>query len=81
MAGQGSIDRTSYDVGDGRVVVGRSFTNEDHYYGSIQVDELLLFNQALSPEEIRILSGAIYNVKNTHVSLVLFCLFFIYKYK
>ena len=74
--GKANIDGTSYDVADFRIVVGRSFTNEDDYYGSIRVDELLLFNEALSPEEIRILSRAISNVKNTRVSFALFCLFF-----
>ena len=39
--------------GDGRVVVGRIYTNSDRQYGSVDVDELLFFNQALGEQQIR----------------------------
>ena len=42
---------------DGRIVVGRRYTNRDKDYASVQVDELIYFNQALTDEEIR----SIYN--------------------
>ena len=43
---------------DGRIVVGRALTNYNHFYASIQIDELIYFNQALSLEEIRTLRVA-----------------------
>ena len=39
-------------AGDGRIVVGRVYTNLDQDYASVQVDELIYFNQALTDEEI-----------------------------
>ena len=41
---------------DGRVVIGRYFTDEDDHYASVQVDELFFFNAALSDFEIMTLS-------------------------
>ena len=38
--------------GDGRIVVGRSYTDHDYYYGSMQVDEVIYFNKALSRDQI-----------------------------
>ena len=38
--------------GDGRVVVGRVYTDRDVLYVSVQLDELALFNKALSTTEI-----------------------------
>ena len=46
----------SYSAGDGRIVVGRYYTNQDRYYASVQVDELLFFNQTLTAAEIEALS-------------------------
>ena len=59
VASVANLGSETYGAGDGRIVVGRSITNLDQFYGNIQVDELLLFNQALTPEEIQMLSVAI----------------------
>ena len=41
---------------DGRIVVGRQYTKMDLGFCSFQVDELALFNEILSLEEITLLS-------------------------
>ena len=48
----------SYPTGDGRIVVGRSETDYDFFYGSAQVDELLFFDRCLTLEEINVLATA-----------------------
>ena len=40
----------------GSIVIGRAFSTQDERYSSIQVDHLLFFNQALTEEEIKMLS-------------------------
>ena len=45
----------SYDIGDNRVVVGRHYTDEDLDYVSVQVDELIFFNEALSDTDVETL--------------------------
>ena len=47
----------SYPAGDGRIVVGRLFTNHDQYYTSVEVDELIYFDAALAIDEVQ----SIYN--------------------
>ena len=47
----------SYPSGDGRIVVGRHFTNEDRRYISMQVDELIYFNAVLTSDDVQ----SIYN--------------------
>ena len=42
----------SYGVGDGRILIGRSFSGVDGNYASVEVDELLFFNEALTEPEI-----------------------------
>ena len=42
--------------GDGRVVIGRAFYEQNDLYASAQVDELLFFNAALTEAEITALS-------------------------
>ena len=44
-----------YSPGDGRIVVGRYETDKDRNYVSVQVDELIFFNQALSMNDIKLL--------------------------
>ena len=39
-------------AGTGDVVLGRRFTNDDNYYTSAQVDELMFFNRNLSASEM-----------------------------
>ena len=46
--------------GDGRVVVGREFTDRgENKYGSVAVDELLFFNQTLSQQHILYLKNMV----------------------
>ena len=47
----------SLSAGDGRIVVGRWYTDSDSYYSSIQVDELIFFNAALTDTDVQ----SIYN--------------------
>ena len=49
--------QTSGAVGDettgtGQVVVGRRYINANGDYAHVEVDELIFFNQALSPQEV-----------------------------
>ena len=44
--------------GNSRVVLGRQFTDDDHYYTSVQVDELMFFNRNLLASDIE----AFYNL-------------------
>ena len=43
----------SFPVGNGRVVVGRFYTNWDALYATAEVDEIIYFNKALTIEEIK----------------------------
>ena len=42
----------SLDPASGRVVIGRRFVDEDGYYCSVTVDELMMWNRALSDAEV-----------------------------
>lgn len=42
--------------GNGRIIIGRHFSGLDGKYASVEMDELLFFNQALRETEITILS-------------------------
>ena len=42
----------SLRAGDGRIVVGRHYTDRDGYYASVQVDELIYFDAALTTDNI-----------------------------
>ena len=46
----------TFPPSDGRIVIGRSRTNENLNYASVQVDELLFHNEALTESEIVMLS-------------------------
>ena len=46
-------------AGDGRIVVGRMKTDEDRYYASMEIDELIFFNKALSTADIKLLYNAV----------------------
>ena len=47
-------------TGDGRIVVGRLYTERDLRYASIDVDELIFFNQSLSTTVITGLHNLFY---------------------
>ena len=42
----------THPVGDGRVVVGRRYTNRNQDYAHVEVDELIFFNQALTEDDV-----------------------------
>ena len=56
-AGDSSISREANSIGDSRLVIGRRYTALDRDYASAEVDEVLLFNAAVTEEEIEILSA------------------------
>ena len=43
----------SYSPGDGRVVVGRSYTHQDQHYSTLEIDELISFNNWLNAEDVK----------------------------
>ena len=45
----------SYSPGDGRIVVGRYYTNYDGNYASVQMDELIYFNAAMTSTEVQLI--------------------------
>ena len=47
----------TYAQGNGKIVLGRKYTNADRFYASVDVDELLFFNQFLNADEISLLSN------------------------
>ena len=47
----------SYSAGDGKIILGRIFPNEDRSYRTFQIDELIFFNQTLTLEEIQMLGS------------------------
>ena len=49
----------SSNTADGRVVVGRFSTDGDYHYTSLQLDELIFFNKALSTTEITAMYNAV----------------------
>ena len=51
-----TINQSSTNAPDGKIVIGRVFTEINNFYASVQVDELLFFNQTLTEAEIRLLS-------------------------
>ena len=50
-------DGGSRSAGDGRIVVGRGPTDSNSHYTSVQVDEMMYFNAALTTDHIQ----SIYN--------------------
>ena len=54
----GITQDAAHPAGDGRVVVGRRYTDQDTDYASMQIDELIFFNKALSTRDIKLLYNA-----------------------
>ena len=46
----------SYSAGEGSIVVGRYYTDQDRNYASVMVDELIFFNHSLTLEKIKALA-------------------------
>ena len=57
VAGSTTRDVTC-SAGDGRIVVGRCYIDEDMRYASVEIDELIFFNKALSTTDIERLYNA-----------------------
>ena len=49
----------SGSTGDGRVVIGRYYTDQDKEYSSVHIDELIYFNNSLTDEEIEFLGRTV----------------------
>ena len=49
----------AHPAGDGRVVVERRYIDEDREYASMEIDELIFFNKALSTTDIERLYNAV----------------------
>ena len=47
----------SFSAGDGRIIIGRIYTNGDNDHASVQVDELIYINAALTSDDVQ----SIYN--------------------
>ena len=47
----------------GRIVIGRAFTAIDEDYSSVVMDDLLFFNQAVTDDEIKMLSRQVWGQK------------------
>ena len=47
-----TLNDASQEEGDGRTVVGRYLTNVDDHYASVDIDELLFFNEALNDDQV-----------------------------
>ena len=59
MASDATASLALYPAGDGRIVVGRYFTDYDNFYADIEVDELIFFNKSLTIGEVQLLSAAV----------------------
>ena len=61
VASESTKTADSGPIGDGRIVVGRFAIDRDRAldYASVQVDELLFFNQALSNDDVNALYNAV----------------------
>ena len=70
----GSADtkkRKTSTGGNGRIAIGRLYYDLDDVYDSVQVDELLFFNEALTEAEIKLLSKCTKYVTNVSWSCAL----------
>ena len=54
-----SLCCTPQQPGNGRILVGKPRIDLDNYYSSVQLDELIFFNRALTMEEIRALGSVV----------------------
>ena len=52
MVGHPTSFSNHHNVGDGRIIIGRRYTDNDGAYGSIEIDELRFFNRTLTEAQI-----------------------------
>ena len=52
-----TTDKAPYNLssGNGKTVIGKRFTNRDEDYSGFDIDELLLFNEKLTEDQIKAL--------------------------
>ena len=48
-----TVDSVKVKAGDGKTVIGRTYTNKDKYYVSVMVDEMTFWNRNLTTQEIK----------------------------
>ena len=48
----GSKEAWSYSAGKWKIVIGKAYAHDDMFYSSVQIDELIFFNRALTVDEI-----------------------------
>ena len=60
VASDATKDMYPRSPGDGRIVVGRFNTDMDKDYASVQVDELIYFNAALTSDEVQSIYNSAY---------------------
>ena len=51
-------DTRSLTAGDGRIVVGRLYTDQDQDYASVEVDELIYFDTALTSDDVQLIHNS-----------------------
>ena len=59
VASETTKSEDTVPAGDGRIVIGRVFTYSDERYTSMQIDELIFFNKALSTTDITAMYNAV----------------------
>ena len=55
VASDSTNETASHSAVDGRIVVGRAFTNLNDYYASVMVDELIYFNAVLKSDDVQLI--------------------------
>ena len=53
LEGNAGLERYNVESGDGRMVIGRRYTNKDKYYVTVMVDEMTFWNRNLTTQEIQ----------------------------
>ena len=51
------ILRSRATAQDGKIVIGRSFSDTNSLYTSLEIDELIFINRAVNDDEIRMMSN------------------------
>ena len=55
MASDAVKERVDRSTGDGRIVVGREYTDRDMDYASVQVDELIYCDAVLTSDDVQLI--------------------------
>ena len=72
VAGDTTKTAVTKSIGDGRIVVGRYYTDRDEKYSSLLLDECIIFNNSLSISDIQMLSQDLWeNLKHLHTFIAI----------